>query len=199
MADAEIAPGFTGIAVRLRCPRCRALLDISRLDARQRFLCGGCRLNTDVAACAAGTEGLSLRLGVRLAMGAIPAGIAGFMFGLLEALIATGFSLWGEAALAALLIGAGCAIAASVAVMFARSPDAPRAAARAALAALTLTLGAWLRWRAGVGAVSDAMMTVLDGMALFWLCVAIFNIFRLFRPPEAKQVAQVVEVDNLRA
>lgn len=197
MADAEIARQFSGINVRLRCPRCRALLDISQLDARQRFLCGGCRLNTDVATCAASTEGLRLRPGLRLAMAFVPAAFAGFFFGMLQSLIATGFSFWGEAALVGLALCAACGLASMIVGQFAIAMDAQRAAARFVLAALTLGLGAWLRERAGAGAVSDTMMMVLDGIALFWLCVAIFNIFRVFRPPAAKQVAQVVEVDNL--
>lgn len=198
MADAEIAKEFTGISIRLRCPRCRAMLDISGLDARKRFSCGGCRLNTDVAACAAATEGMRLRWGLRLAMGFVPSAFAGFSFTFAQSLVATGFSLWGESALAGLAGGALCGLCAAGAGELAISRDAPRAAGRIVLAGVTLALGAFLRQRAGASAVSDTMMTVLDFLALFWLCVGIFNIFRVFRPPAAMQVAQVVEVDNLR-
>lgn len=198
MADAEIASQFTGINVRLRCPRCRAMLDISKLDARARFVCGGCRLNTDVAMCAAATEGLRLRFALRVAMSFVPAAFAGFFFMFIQSLVATGFSIWGQSALAALAGAMACGIVAAAVGQFAISPDAPRAAARFVLAALTLALGPWLGERSGPGAVSETMLTVLDIVALFWLCVAIFNIFRVFRPPEAKQVAQVVEVDNLK-
>ena len=198
MADAEIASRFTGINLRLRCPRCRSLLDISKLDARSRFACGGCNLNTDVAMCAAATEGLRLRPALRVAMSFIPAAFAGFFFIFIQSLVATAFSFWGLSALSALAGALACGLGAAAVGQFAISPDAPRAAARFVLAALTLMLGPWLCERAGSDAVSATMLTVLDVVALIWLCVAIFNIFRVFRPPEAKQVAQVVEVDNLK-
>jgi hypothetical protein len=199
MADAEIAETFTGISIKLRCPRCRAKLDISRIDARKRFKCGGCGLNTDVTGCAAATEGMKARPGLRMAIGFVPAAFAGFFFTFVQSLVATGFSFWGESALAAMVGGAACGIAALCLSEIAISRDAPRAASRVTLAAVTLSLGAFLRWRGGTGAVSDTMLTVLDIAALFWLCVGIFNIFRVFSPPSAKQVAQVVEVDNLSA
>ncbi len=198
MADAEITERFTGINVRLRCPRCGALLDISKLDARARFVCGGCRLNTDVAMCAAATEGLRLRPVLRVAMSFVPAAFAGFFFIFVQSLVATGFSFWGQSALAALGGAMACGMGAAMVGQFAISPDAARAAARFILAALTLALGTWLLERAGPGAVSPTMLTVLDVVALIWLCVAIFNIFRVFRPPEAKQVAHVVEVATLK-
>jgi hypothetical protein len=199
MADAEIANEFRGIGVKLRCPRCRAMLDISRIDARKRFICGGCRLNTDVTDCATATEGMLLSPGVRLGMSLIPAAFAGFFFMFVESLAATGFSYWGESALVGLAGGGVCGLAAAGAGGLAISRDAPRAASRITLAALTLSLGAFLRWRLGDGSVSDTMLVVLELMALFWLCVGIFNIFRVFRPPPAMQVAHVVEVDNLSA
>ncbi len=199
MADAEIANEFTGINVRLRCPRCRAVLDISRIDARRRFSCGGCKLNTDVTDCATATDGLKLGTILRLAMVLVPAAFAGFFFTFVQALVATGFSAWGESALAA-LAGAGvCGFVAFGVSVASISRDAPRAATRLSLAAVTLSLGAFLRWRLGIESVSETMMTFLEIAALFWLSLGIFNIYRVFRPPLAMQVAQVIEVDNLSA
>lgn len=200
MADSEtLTPVVARVNVRLRCPRCRAVLDISKVDARKPFSCGACSLKTDVAACVTATEGYRPRRSLLLAMMFIPPAVMGWFFTLVTALFATGFGAW-TASIAASAAGAlatGLASCAVQAATFQR--EAPRIATKFAMAIITMALPAWLIHWEGAEVVSETAQAVLRIVALVWLGLCVLQILAFFRSGPTKAVAPVVELDTLKS
>ncbi len=185
--------------MRLRCPRCRALLEVGGQSPHVKFRCGGCSLPTDMGACIAATELVKLPIRFRLAFLFIPPVFMGGFFTFVIALPATGFELWWESLKASALGGLLVAVVSIVVGSLVFNRDIPKIASKLALAGITMGLGLWLRWQAGPGAVSTTAQSVLDVVALVWMILAIVQMFGVFKAPPPNAVAHVVEVDNLTA
>lgn len=200
MADTQtLTQPVARVNVRLRCPRCRALLDISQVDARKPFSCGGCALKTDVAACVTATEGYRPRRSLLLAMMFIPPAVMGWFFTLFTALFATGFGAWMASFVAA---GAGALVTGMTSCVVQAATyqrEAPRIATKFAMAVMTMALPVWLIHFEGDEAVSDTAQAVLRIVAFVWLGLCVLQILAFFRGAPIKAVAPVVELDTLKS